>query len=124
MKKENQGFISIITLIILLTSVLTTSVVFAQKKAPVIKIGTYDSRIVTFAWSRSDFFKQRLTWINQQTDSAQKAHDTARVKEISVGAMSYQHLLHQMIFSKGSTAFIMELIKDKLQFNSATFFVC
>ena len=28
--------------------------------------------------------------------------------------MSYQHLLHQMVFSKGSAAGIMELVKDKL----------
>ena len=86
----------------------------AQQKSAAMKIGTYDSRIVTFAWSRSDFFGQRLAKIRQQSDSAEKAHDTVKLKEVSVGAISYQHLLHQMVFSSGSAAFIMALVKDKL----------
>ncbi|MEI7661013.1 MAG: hypothetical protein WCK34_02385 [Bacteroidota bacterium] len=87
---------------------------FAQKTTSTIKIGTYDSRVVTFAWSRSDYFAARMKLIGQQTDSAQKAHDTARIKELSVGSMSYQHLLHLMVFSNGSAAWIMSLVKDKL----------
>jgi hypothetical protein len=51
---------------------------------------------------------------SQQSDSAQKAHDTARVKELSVQAMSFQHLLHLTVFSNGSIGFIMALVKDKL----------
>ena len=90
------------------------NMVFAQKTKAAIRIGTYDSRIVTFAWSRSDYFKQRLIKINQQSDSAMKAHDTARIKELSVEAMSYQHLLHLMIFSNGSIGFVMAIVKDKL----------
>ena len=50
----------------------------------------------------------------QQSDSAQKAHDTARIKELSVEAMSFQHLLHQMVFSTGSVASFMAIIKNKL----------
>ena len=52
--------------------------------------------------------------IRQQTDSAEKAHDSARIKEVSVGAISFQHLLHQMVFSTGSVASIISVIKDKL----------
>jgi len=85
-----------------------------QKKSEVIKIGTYDSRIVTFAWSRSDYFKQYLTRISQQSDSAKKANDSARVKELSVQSMMFQHLLHQMVFSNGSIGFIISPVKDKL----------
>jgi hypothetical protein len=86
----------------------------AQKKSPVVKIGTYDSRIVIFAWSRTDLLEQHMTKTGQQSDSARKAHDTARIKEISVGAMSFQHLLHQAVFSTGSVASFMIVIKDKL----------
>lgn len=88
--------------------------IYAQKKSSAIKIGVYDSRIVTFAWSRSDYFKQHMIKFNQQNDSAQKSHDTARIKELGAGAMSYQHLLHQMVFSNGSIGIIMAIVKDKL----------
>ena len=114
MKRINQQVLQIITGIFVSWLLLGASTGFAQQKSATMKIGTYDSRIVTFAWSRSDFFGQRLARIRQQSDSAEKAHDTAKLKEVSVGAVSYQHLLHQMVFSSGSAAFIMALVKDKL----------
>lgn len=114
MKKQVRISISVITVIILNIFQPAGNMAFAQKTKAAIKIGTYDSRIVIFAWSRSDYFKQRLIKINQQSDSATKAHDTARVKELSVGAMSYQHLLHLTVFSNGSIGFVMAIVKDKL----------
>ena len=78
------------------------------------KIGTYDSRVVTFAWSRSEFFKQQMIKITHKSDSAEKVNDTARVKELSVEMMSYQHLLHQMVFSNGSVGIVMAQVKEKL----------
>ncbi|MEI6885412.1 MAG: hypothetical protein WCO02_13055 [Bacteroidota bacterium] len=94
--------------------VFNTSPVMAQKKSAVIKIGTYDSRTIIFAWSRTDLLKQHLVKLGQQTDSARKVNDSARIKELSVQAMSFQHLLHLMIFSTGSVASVMVIIKDKL----------
>jgi hypothetical protein len=114
MKKQVHITFSVITLLILTILQPAGNVVLAQKIKASIKIGTYDSRIVTFAWSRSDYFKQRLIKINQQSDSATKAHDTARIKELSVEAMSYQHLLHLTVFSNGSIGFVMAIVKDKL----------
>jgi hypothetical protein len=52
--------------------------------------------------------------IGQQSDSARKVHDTARVKELSVEAMSFQHLLHQLVFSNGSVSSFITVVKDKL----------
>ncbi|MGA2822012.1 MAG: hypothetical protein ABSE72_00625 [Bacteroidales bacterium] len=114
MKKQVQNTISVIALLILTILQPAGNTVFAQKTKAAIRIGTYDSRIVTFAWSRSDYFKHRLIKTNQQSDSATKAHDTARIKELSVEAMSYQHLLHLMVFSNGSIGFVMAIVKDKL----------
>ena len=114
MKRRNHQVLQLITAIFVSWLLFGASTGFAQQKSAAMKIGTYDSRIVTFAWSRSDFFGQRLAKIRQQSDSAEKAHDTVKLKEVSVGAISYQHLLHQMVFSSGSAAFIMALVKDKL----------
>ncbi|MFZ4705090.1 MAG: hypothetical protein ACOYMF_03680 [Bacteroidales bacterium] len=87
---------------------------YAQKKGEVLKIGTYDSRVITFAWSRSEYFREQMKKFSSQSDSADKIHDTVRIKELSVQTMSYQHLLHQMVFSNGSASVIMKLIKDQL----------
>jgi hypothetical protein len=114
MKKTVQILISVIVVILLGILHLPGNMAFAQKSKAVVRIGTYDSRIVTFAWSRSDYFKQHMLKFNRQTDSAEKAHDTARVKELTVGIISYQHLLHQMVFSNGSIGTVMAFIKDKL----------
>ena len=100
--------------ITLLVCIMTPAGAFAQKKSSFIKIGTYDSRTICFAWSRTDGLKEAMMQIKQKTDSAEKVHDTARLKEVSVGAMSFQHLLHQMVFSTGSVASIISVIKDKL----------
>jgi hypothetical protein len=114
MKKSIQLLISAIAMVAILMLAPSGNGAFAQKTKATMKIGTYDSRIVTFAWSRSDYFKQHMIKFNKQNDSAEKAHDTARVKELSVGIMSYQHLLHQMVFSNGSIGIVMAIVKDKL----------
>ncbi|TRZ76096.1 MAG: hypothetical protein D4R97_01330 [Bacteroidetes bacterium] len=114
MKKQVQITISVITVIILSILYPAGNTAFAQKTKAAMKIGTYDSRIVIFAWSRSDYFKQHMIKFKQQSDSAEKAHDTARVKELSIQAMSFQHLLHLTVFSNGSVGFVMTIVKDKL----------
>ena len=114
MRIKNKSILQVFITCTLLFAAMFSQQATAQKKSSVMKIGTYDSRIVIFAWSRSDEFKKHMVKLNRQTDSAQKAHDTARVKELSIGAMSYQHLLHQMIFSNGSIAIVMGVVKDKL----------
>jgi hypothetical protein len=114
MKKRGTLPVLMAGAVFLAITFMTSGVIHAQEKNTHLKIGTYDSRIVTFAWSRSEYFREHLALIGRQTDSAEKAHDTARLKEVSAGAMSNQHLLHQMVFSNGSAAFIMALVRDKL----------
>ncbi|MDP1623292.1 MAG: hypothetical protein Q8M08_13245 [Bacteroidales bacterium] len=114
MRSTNKTIISATVAVALLLTALITPQVLAQKKTPALKIGAYDSRIVTFAWSRSDFFKQHMIKLKQQNDSAQKAHDTAMIKELSILQMTFQHLLHQMVFSNGSAGMVMTLVNDKL----------
>jgi len=114
MKTKTRTIVSIFIAFTLILSAVISFGAYAQKKSGKIKIGTYDSRIIIFAWSRTDLLKQYLVRLRQKSDSAEKVHDTARIKELSVGAMSFQHLLHLMIFSTGSVASFMKVIKDKL----------
>ena len=112
-KRKKHITFTVVALFMALTLLIPCSMM-AQKTSPVLKIGTYDSRIIIFAWSRTDELKKFMMRIKEETDSAQTAHDTARVKEISVEAMSFQHLLHQMIFSNASVSSFLTIIKDKL----------
>ena len=114
MRLKNSTILQATVAMTILFTALFSPCIMAQKKSSATKIGTYDSRVVTFAWSRSDFFKQQMIKMTQKSDSAEKAHDTARVRELSVKSMSYQHLLHQMVFSNGSMGVLMALVKDKL----------
>ncbi|MEI6424953.1 MAG: hypothetical protein WCP55_22260, partial [Lentisphaerota bacterium] len=88
--------------------------IYAQKKGTKLRIGTYDSRVIVFAWSRSAYFKEKMGKFKMQSDSAEKANDSLKTKELSVYAMSFQHLLHQMVFSTGTVASIIEVVKDQL----------
>jgi hypothetical protein len=114
MRTRTSTIFSAVVAVIIVFAAFVSPHVMAQKRSPAIKIGTYDSRIVIFAWSRTDLLKQHLIRLNQQNDSAQKAHDTVRIKELAIEAMSFQHLLHQMVFSTGSVSSFMAIIKDKL----------
>jgi len=114
MRRKNKSIVSVIISITLLICFMILAGAWAQKKSAVIKIGTFDSRTIVFAWSRTENLKKQLMKMRQQTDSAEKAHDSAKIKAVSVGAISFQHLLHQMVFSTGSVASIMTVIKDKL----------
>ena len=114
MRKLKSIILIVASAMMVLYSVFNSSPVMAQKKSTAIKIGTYDSRTIIFAWSRTDLLKQHLVKLGQQTDSARKVNDSAKIKELSVQAMSFQHLLHLMVFSTGSVASVMAIIKDKL----------
>ncbi len=114
MKKSIKGLMLICITVLISASVFQATDSFAQNSPNRMKIGVYDSRVVVFAWSRSNYFKEHFEKIRQHSDSVIKTNDTLKIKEVSIQAMSYQHLLHQMVFSNGSAAGIMELVKDKL----------
>lgn len=114
MKKSFKGFLLICATVLISTSLFQANTGFAQGNTNRMKIGVYDSRVVVFAWSRSNYFKEQMGKLRQHSDSAMKTNDTLKIKEVSIQAMSYQHLLHQMVFSNGSAASIMELVKEKL----------
>ncbi len=114
MKKNLSGLLVMGITLVVAICFLSISQAFAQKKSKITKIGVYDSRAIVFAYSRSGFFADYQSKFRSQNDSANKVHDTLMVKQLSVQAMSYQHLLHQMIFATGTTAALVKLVKDQL----------
>jgi hypothetical protein len=114
MKNSIPVFLLIFMMFLFSLFTIPANCVFAQKNKGAFKIGTYDSRVIVFAYSRSQLFADHQKKFGLQSDSVTKAKDSTKLKELSVKAMSYQHLLHQMVFSSGSVLDIIGLVKDKL----------
>jgi len=114
MKKAISGFHFIGIVVVFITTFLTCSHAMAQKESKAIKIGIYDSRIVVMAYSRSDLFKEYLEVSRVKNDSALKANDTEKITELAIQGMSYQHLLHQMVFGTGTITPVISLVKDQV----------
>ena len=114
MKNSISSFSMIFLLYLFSIITIPANSVYGQKNKNAIKIGTYDSRVIVFAYSRSQLFMDHQKKFSMQNDSIKNAKDSAKFKELSVMAMSYQHLLHQMVFSSGSVQDIIGLVKDKL----------
>jgi hypothetical protein len=114
MKTTMQQLIRLFAVLVILAGSLAVNRATAQPTNAPVKIGTYDSRTVIFAWSRSDRFREHMAAFRQRSDSAQTAHDSVRIKELTAEAISFQHLLHQMVFSNGSVSSFMAVVAGKL----------
>ena len=108
--KINQAILSIVVLILL---ALCWSNVTAQKKSEPLKIGIYDSRIVTMAYSRSEHFQKVMNDMNE-SEAIMLSNDTAKKIEAIYKIFTKQYIMHQQVFSNGSSAYILDLVKDKL----------
>jgi hypothetical protein len=111
--KTRSIFLAPIAVTIILMALLSPQTQ-AQGKSKMIKIGVYDSRVIVLVYSRSEMFGAYMKNLGQKSDSALQAKDTTKFRELAIHAMSYQHLLHQMVFGAGSAAAIIGLVKDKL----------
>jgi hypothetical protein len=80
-----------------------------------VRIGTFDSRAVALAYYRSPEGLQRMKpeW-DQKLREAEAAGDSARVEELKLFMPSFQHLLHQQVFSTGSICNVLREIEDDL----------
>jgi hypothetical protein len=60
MKNRSKSNIPVSVAIALLLCTRIPFQAFAQKKSSAMKIGTHDSRIIAFAWSRTDYLRQQM----------------------------------------------------------------
>jgi hypothetical protein len=87
----------------------------AVKEPPAgMKIGTYDSRAVVLAYSRSALFQEHFKKMQEESKQNLEGTDTVKMKEAAYKMITFQYLLHQQVFCAGSVASIMNLVKDKL----------
>jgi hypothetical protein len=86
----------------------------AQTPVTNLKIGTYDSRVVVIAYTRSDYFVQQQMKSRKEGNELMQSNDTVKKIEAFYKVLTEQYLLHQRGFSNGSSASILTLVKDKL----------
>lgn len=79
-----------------------------------LKIGIYDSRAVTYAYTNSVMFKQGQQKINKENSEILKSKDTAKWKETMTKIFTEQYLLHQRVFATGSATSILKKIESQL----------
>jgi hypothetical protein len=113
MKTRFTAFHAIIFMVAILFISICPNVVFAQAKSASIKIGTYDSRIVALAYSRSEHFAKVMNEM-KESEAIMQSKDTVKMKETIYKIFTWQYILHQQVFSNGSSANILHIVEDKL----------
>lgn len=76
-----------------------------------LRVGTFDSRAVAFAYARSNMFKK---WLNELTTAAAEAEaagDSTRVKELGGQAQAEHALRSKQVFSTFPAYDVLERIK-------------
>ncbi len=86
----------------------------AQSTNKVLKIGTYDSRIITLAYSRSEAFNAHLSELQKQSEADFQGNDSTKKVEAAYRMITFQYLLHQQVFCTGSASSVLHIVRDKL----------
>jgi len=113
MKKRTNVILAIVSMIVALFISTGWNDVLAQAKPKPFKLGTYDSRIVTLAYSRSDHFAKVMNEM-KESEAIMLSNDTVKMMETIYKIFTKQYILHQQVFSTGSSVYILDLVKDKL----------
>lgn len=92
---------------------LCCSKVSAQANSVTLKLGTYDSRVVTLAFSRSELFK-KVAESFSDPEGIMQSNDSAKMAVFFCKIFTKQYILHQQVFSRGTTANVLDLLKDQL----------
>jgi hypothetical protein len=106
---------SIVVIAAALTLIVADSGQAQEVTDRALRIGTFDSRAVALAYYRSPegLDRMRPEW-DREMREAEAAGDSARMDELKLFMPSFQHLLHQQVFSTGSICNVMREIEEDL----------
>jgi hypothetical protein len=82
--------------------------------APHLRVGTFDSRAVAFAYARSDMFEKWLDDLTTAAAEAEAAGDTARVRELGDQAQAEHALRSRQVFSTFPAYDVLERIESEI----------
>jgi hypothetical protein len=105
-------------LFVALCVVASFLIVPAARSAPAptagLRIGTYDSRAVAFAYWRSEEGMKQLNGLKAEMAEAKAAGDEKRVAELEKEGPGLQVRLHQQVFSTGCISDVLRKIEAEL----------
>jgi hypothetical protein len=79
-----------------------------------VRVGTFDSRAVAVAYTRTESFGQSVKKLMDEGKKAEAAGDQEKIKELKAAGRAGQDLIHQQGFGTASVANILDTIKDQL----------
>lgn len=114
MKTLHRAIKPLLLLIILTSFISFYNTILAQPENKVLKIGTYDSRIITLAYSRSEAFGVHMAELQKLSEADLQGNDSTKKAEAAYRMITFQFLLHQQVFCTGSASSVLNIVKDKL----------
>jgi hypothetical protein len=85
----------------------------AEQTKPVI-VGTFDSRAVVIAFTRTKWFEEQHDKVRADLQKAEAAGDTAKSEEIKKWKIERQKQMHLQGFGTGDVSEYLEYIKDEI----------
>ncbi|MCA9067452.1 MAG: hypothetical protein KDA84_00915 [Planctomycetaceae bacterium] len=79
-----------------------------------LRVGTFDSRLVTIAYVRSSVFEKRMKELQEELKKAEAAGDSKRVKALNAQGLAMQDTIHKQGFSTWPIDNILETIKTEI----------
>ena len=116
----SSGFMKIISILIGAVTAIgaTLSIVSnttaAETESAAERIGTYDSRVVAYAWFWSEAHQRQINEKAKAAKEAKAAGQTARHEELSAVLKQGQQRIHWQVFSTAPIADVLAEIKDRL----------
>ena len=79
-----------------------------------LRVGTFDSRAIAIAYTRTEDFNQALNKLMEEHKKAKADGDEKKAKELEAKGQAQQQLFHMQGFSTASVSEYLELVKDKI----------
>ena len=85
-----------------------------KTSAAMVRVGTFDSRVVAGAYYGSQAFDRQLKKLMAEHEKAKAAGDSKRVKELEAEGPASQELAHKQVFGTGPVDNILAKIKGEI----------
>jgi hypothetical protein len=86
----------------------------SKKDEPKVRIGTYDSRVIAFAYSSSSIFLQERQQLNTKLETAKTSGDRVQILLFERTLSKLQNIIQKQIFSTYPVIDILEKFNDEI----------
>lgn len=83
-------------------------------ETPTLKVGTFDSRCVAFAYGKTDAFMKHVGELKREYAEAKADGDTDRMAELEAAGKGLQHEMHLMVFCGAPIPDVLDRVRDRI----------